>query len=195
MYLPPPITSTPDPSYTLVTPAPPELGVGTPPDNTIPGDDSNIGAISDGTYIIISLGVVVEATPDNNYDLVFYEYNNSGAVYLDWIIIGITNSSTGSEYYEVFNWGNGNADNNSNVGDVAGAEADNQSIALTELHDPDGAGPAPQTGILIDVDSATSAPPPDTYNYVVIISPNGGGSGEPAQVDSVQATEVPIPTP
>lgn len=185
-YSPPGTTSTPDPSYTLVTP-PPDLGVGTAPDN-------NIGAITDGQYIVLGLSVVVGGTPDNNYDLVFYEFDAGGFVYLDWIVIGISNSPTGSDYYEVFNWGNGTPDNNSNVGDVAGTETDNQLVPLTELHDPDGAGPAPQTGVLIDVDSATSAPPPNTYNYVVIISP-AGGSGEPAQVDSVQATEVPIPTP
>ncbi len=203
VYPPPPITSTVDPLYTPA-PVPPELGVGTPPDNTDPYDDSNIGAISDGTYIVINLGVVVETTPDSNYDLAFYEYNNGDAVYLDWIIIGITNDSDatdGIQYYEVFNWGNNGTpapDTNSNVGDVAqttGTEDDNQPIDLTELHDPDGAGSAPQTGFLIDVDNATSNPPADTYNYVVIISPNGGGSGQAAQVDSVQATEVPIPTP
>lgn len=182
------ITSTPDPSYTLVTPPTPQLGIGDPPDN-------NIGNIADGTYVVISLRIVVEPTPDGNYDLAFYEFNNGGVVYFDWIIIGISNDSSGAGYYEVFNWGNGTPDDNSNVGDVAGAEGDNQTVQLSELHDPDGAGSAPQTGILIDVDNATSAPPAATYDYVVIISPNGGASGGPAQVDSVQAVEVPIPPP
>jgi hypothetical protein len=118
---------------------------------------------------------------------------------MDWLIIGISIYADGHEYYEVFNWGNNGVpvpDTNSNVGDVTqatGTEADNQQINLNELHDPDGAGAAPQTGILIDVDNATSNPPPDTYNFVVIISPIGGGSGDAAQVDAVQATEVPIP--
>ena len=188
-YPPPGTTSTPDPTYTLVTP-PPNLGVGTDPDNTI-------GAIPDGQYVVLGLTVIVGATPDNNYDLVFYESDTGGQIAMDWIIIGISIYADGHEYYEVFNWGNGAPDVNSNVGDVAqttGTEDDNQSIPLTELHDPDGAGPAPQTGILIDVDNATSAPPPNTYNYVVIIAPPGG-AGDPAQVDSIQATEVPIPTP
>ncbi|MBL8062418.1 MAG: hypothetical protein JNK32_05325 [Anaerolineales bacterium] len=181
------VTSTPDPSYTLVTPAPADLGVGTPP-------DGNIGNITNGQYVVIGLSIVVGPTPDNNYDLVLYEYDNGGQIALDWIIIGISIYSDGREYYEVFNWGNGTPDTNSNVGDVAGAETDNQSVPLTELHDPDDAGPAPQTGILIDVDNATSAPPAGTYDYIVVISPLGG-SGDPAQVDSIEVTEVPIPTP
>lgn len=197
-----PITSTIDVSVygTPVTPIPSELGVGTAPDNTNPNDDSNIGTIADGTYIVISLSVKVEATPDDNYDLVFYEFNNDGAVYMDRIIIGISDSPTGDIYYEVFNWGNGTADTNSNIGDVAGSETDDQQTALTELYDPDkiatppSDGPAPQTGILIDVDKAPSNPPVDhTYNYVVIISPFGGLLSNPAQVDAVQTVEVPTP--
>jgi hypothetical protein len=190
------------------------LGVGTLPDNTGSGS-GNIGHIADGTYIIISLSVTVSSTPDGNYDLVFYEWNNGGSVYLDLIIIGITNDGTGATYYEVFNWGNGTPDNNSNVGDVAiaeGGEDGDQEIPIsgnseippseTQLYDPDyvpppteSNGPLPQTGILIDVDTAPSNPPPDTYNFVVIISPPTlpGGDGGPAQVDAIQAIEVPIP--
>jgi hypothetical protein len=179
----------------------PDIGVGSPPDNTNPGNNIGIGHISDGTYTVINLQVVVGSTPDNNYDLVVYENNNNGVVYMDWIIIGISMYADGHEYYEVFNWGNNGVlepDTNSNVGDVAqstGTEADNQHINLNELYDPDGAGvgSAPQTGILIDVDNATSNPPPDTYTHVVIISPIGGGSGQVAEVDAVQAVEVPIP--
>jgi len=189
------------------------------PDNTTPGDDSNIGAIPDGTYIVVNLGVTVNATPDNNYDLVFYEYNNNSQVALDWIIIGVSVYSDGHEYYEVFNWSNGTPDLNSNIGDIAqttGTEADNQVIQVSdnsevpvlppenELYDPDynsglpeTNGPLPQTGILIDVDNAAGHPPAGpsgstVYNYVVIISPIGG-SGQNAQIDSIQAVEVPIP--
>lgn len=184
------IVSTVPPSFGAPAPIPTELGVGTLPDN-------NVGPISDGTYLIINLSIVVGSVPDGNYDLAFYEYGNGGVVYLDWIIVGISNDSDGSnglDYYEVFNWGNGAPDNNSNIGDVAGTEADNQAVPLSELHDPDGSGSAPQTGILIDVDNAASDPPANTYNYIVVISPIGG-SGEAAQVDAIQATEVPIPPP
>ncbi|MFN8399684.1 MAG: hypothetical protein U0X74_06705 [Anaerolineales bacterium] len=209
------VISTVDPGYgTPVTPIPSQIGVGELPDNTDPTSIANIGEINTGTYIVINLSVVVGNTPDSNYDLAYYEYNNNGFVNIDWIIIGISNYADGSQYYEIFNWGNGSPDNNSNVGDVAqtsGTELDNQTIPVsgntevpqsqTELYDPDYSpgtpdtnGPLPQTGILIDVDSATSAPPPNTYNYVVIIAPMGDSDGG-AQIDAVQTVEVPIPTP
>ncbi|MBE0682373.1 MAG: hypothetical protein IH589_10700 [Anaerolineales bacterium] len=185
------VTSTPDPSYTLVTPAPADLGVGTPPDD-------NIGNITDGQYVVIGLSIVVGPTPDNNYDLVLYEYNNGGSIYLDWIIVGISNSPTGSEYYEVFNWGNNIPDANTNVDTnelvadpncPSGEECDDREIPESDLY------PNPGAGILIDVDTATSAPPAGTYDYIVVISPNGGPANGDAQVDSIEVTEVPIPTP
>lgn len=209
------VISTVDPGYgPPVTPVPSEIGVGELPNNTNPSSYDSIGEINTGTYIVINLSVVVGNAPDNNYDLAYYEYNNNGFVNIDWIIIGISNYADGSQYYEIFNWGNGSPDNNSNVGDVAqtsGTELDNQSIPVsgntevpqsqTELYDPDYSpgtpgtnGPLPQTGILIDVDSATSAPPPNTYNYVVIIAPMGDSDGG-AQLDAIQTVEVPIPTP
>lgn len=206
------IISTVPATYTQVDPPPSGIGVGTLPNNV------DHGLIFDGTYIVVRLGVIVEATPDENYDLAFYEFNNGGVVYLDWIIIGISNDSSGAGYYEVFNWGNGTPDANSNIGDIAGTEDDNQAIPVAgntetppsenELYDPDYVsgppetnGPLPQTGILIDVDNAPSSPPPDTYNYVVIISPRdddvggAGGSGEPTTIDAIQTVEVPIPPP
>lgn len=190
-----PVVSTPPVGVSQVS-VPSELEVGTGPNNTSTTSDSNIGSIADGNYIVISLGVRVESTPDNNYDLVFYEFNNGGTVYMDWIIVGLSMSSTGSSYYEVFNWGNGSPDLNSNLGDVTtttGTENGDQAIALTEYYDSDGAGSAPQTGVLIDVDTATSNPPPGLYTYVVVISPGGVGGG--AQVDAIQTVEVPTPTP
>ncbi len=203
---PPPIISTLPTSYTPIDTPIPNLGVGDPPDD-------QIGIIPDGQYVVLGLTIVVGSTPDNNYDLVYFERDTgSTTVRLDWIIIGISTYEDGHEYYEVFNWGNGIPDTNSNVGDLAqaaGTEEDNLIIPISgnteippsenELYDPDYVsgptetnGPAPQTGILIDVDNATSAPPANTYNYVVIISPNGPGGD--AQIDAIQATEVPIPT-
>jgi hypothetical protein len=186
---PPPILSTIDPSdYLPVDPTPD--GIGTDPDNLA-------GPIGAGTYVFINIGVTVEDSPDSNYDLVFYEYNYNGvAILLDWIIIGLTDDSDPSDgiqnYYEVFNWGMGGPDTNTNIGDIAGAETDNQEISTNELYDPDGGSSYNQTGILIDVDNATSNPPPNTYN-VVIISPIG--NGDPAQVDAIATVEVPINPP
>lgn len=182
------VVSTPPAGSSQVSP-PTNLGVDELPNDTI-------GEINDGTYVVIALGIRVENTPDNNYDLAVYEWNNGGAVYLDYIIIGISHYSDGREYYEVFNWGeNQDPDLNSNVKDYStdvDGEVDDETVNLADLYDPDGAGPAPQTGILIDVDTADSNPPAGDYEYVVIISPVGG-TGNEAQVDSVQAVEEPIP--
>lgn len=183
--------STPEPSWTQVSPVPPEIGVTPgPPDNNPPGSMTGLAIINQNTYVVINFSVVVEPTPDANYDLVLYEFNNFGYVFLDWVIIGISNDPSGATYYEVFNWGNGIPDANTNIGDVAGSEDDEQQTDLSEFHDPDGGSTNNQTGILIDVDTATSEPPPNTYNYIVVIAPNGGGSNE---VDSIDVTEVPIP--
>jgi len=193
------------PAATFVDPAPTEIGVGTLPDNTGPGG-GGLGYILDGTYIVIKLSITVSSVPDGNYDLVYYEYNfnNTGNIHLDNIIIGISNVPDGSQYYEVFNWGDwngttGNVDTNSNVGDVAqaaGSEVDNANVPTSDLYDPDGsAGAAPQTGILIDVDTAPNGPPPPaTYDYVVIISPSNP-AGDPAGIDAIATVEEPIPTP
>lgn len=208
--------STPPVGVTQDTSPDSNIGVNVPPDNGDPNNSNNVGFVGDGSYIVLSLNITVNPTPDNFYDLVFYEWNNGGSVYMDLIIIGITNDATGSSYYEVFNWGNGSPDMNSNVGDVAvanGGEAGDDIIPVagntevppseTELYDPDydsvngTNGPSPQTGILIDVDNADSNPPPGTYQYVVIISPPEppGGGDNGTQLDAIQATEVPIPTP
>ncbi len=194
-----PITSTPDPTYTILTPPPTAIGVGTNPDGGVGGGGAGaIGLIPDGRYVLLGLNIVVGNAPDGNYDLAFYEFDSGGVVNLDWVIIGISNAVDGNQYYEVFNWGNGIPDTNSNLGDVAGTEADDQPISTSEFYDPDGtAGPAPQTGILIDVDNASSHPPPGTYDTLWIISPPDAAMipAEEAQADAVQTVEVPIPTP
>lgn len=179
------------PVGTFITPAPAQI------DTDVP--DGIITNLPNGNYTVLDFSsnpIYVLPIPDNNYDLVFYENTyagNSNYIHLDNIIIGISEYADGSIYYEVFNWGDGIPDMNTNVGPIAGDEDDNQSIATSDLYDPDDAGPAPSTGILIDVDNASSQPPPNTYNYVVIISPNTGSGA--SQIDAVVVTEVPIPTP
>ncbi|NUQ60288.1 MAG: hypothetical protein HUU12_13090 [Anaerolineales bacterium] len=189
------VVSTIDPSLTQITPAPTQINVGAPPDNTDRFDLSNTYEINSGNYVVLGLNVTVEATPDGNYDLAIYEFLNFNVIYLDWFVVGISNDADGATYYEVFNWGNGAPDNNSNVADLAaGGETDNEAVNPSQLYDADGAGPAPQTGILIDVDDNNSGnPPPGVYGYVVIINPVGGGDA--VQVDAVQTVEVPIPAP
>jgi hypothetical protein len=162
--------------------------------------DGTSAQLPNGGYIVINISgnpILVSLTPDNFYDLVFYESEFApGFVHLDQIIIGISNDN-GLTYYEVFNWGNDVPDTNTNVdtniltpdpGCTLESECDNREIPTTDLH------PSPGTGILIDVDTAPGAPPPNTYDYLVVISPNTG-SGDDSQIDAIVVTEVPLPTP
>jgi hypothetical protein len=106
---------------------------------------------------------------------------------MDSVIVGISQNSSGNPYYEVFNWGDGVADTNTNVDSNLPAippETDNATIATSDLY-----GTAPnQTGITIDVDNASSHPPPGSYPYVVIIAPASppGDGNDGAEVDSVE---------
>jgi hypothetical protein len=130
---------------------------------------------------------VVSGTPDGNYDLIFYEALNPAdgtEILLDNIVIGI--SQDGITYYVVFNWGDDNPDTNTNIDSTLQPEDDNTPIPISDLYEN---GVFPQTGILIDVDTAPAAPPEGTYTYIVILSPP---STDAAQVDSIVVDEVPI---
>lgn len=163
-----------------------------------------------GTYTIVDISgnpVVVSSAPDGNYDLIFYESEiGPGSIYLDHIIIGVSNVTDGS-YYVVFNWGDNDPEDtnqNTNVDTTkldltnpdptcTGADApecDNRVIPATTppLYTDPVSGIS--TGILIDVDAASGAPPANTYNYLVIISP-ASGDLDSAQVDSIVVAEVP----
>jgi hypothetical protein len=191
--------STPPPLYIKVSP-PADLGTSTP--DGIPGN------ILPGTYTIVDISgnpVFVSNAPDGNYDLIFYEADfGLGTIYLDNIIIGISNVTDGS-YYTVFNWGdndlvdtNQNTNVNTTVLDItypdptctgaAAPECDNRGIPGTALYTDSGIS----TGILIDVDTAPSAPPEGTYSYLVIVSPLSGDL-DSVNVDSIVVDEVPIP--
>ena len=188
--------STPPALYIPVTPPPPDIGVGVPPDGTP-------GQITPGTYTIINISgnpIYVSSTSDGNYDLILYEAifpSGGSSIQMDQIIVGISNNIDGS-YYEIFNWGDNIPDTNTNLdttdlppdpsctGPMA-PECDNRIIPTSELA-------TPGSGILIDVDAAHGAPPEGTYNYLVILSPFTIPADN-AQVDAIQVTEVPIPTP
>lgn len=183
--------STLDPNWSPVAP-PPQINLDAP--------DGIAANLPNGSYTVLNISanpVVVLVTPDAFYDLVFYEYNESGTIYMDHIIIGISQHADGSVYYEVFNWGNNVPDTNTSL-DInnlptpgAGCtdgdpECDDRRFAPSELY------PYPGTGVLIDVDTAPSAPPPGTYDYIVIISPISG-IGDPSQIDAIIVTKVPTP--
>jgi hypothetical protein len=172
-----------------VTP-PPQLGINVPPN----GNDG--GGIPVGTYVVIhsNIDIVVNSTPDGKYDLIYYEIPYSGDpthyIQMDNVIVGISQFNDGS-YYEVFNWGDNDPDHNKNTNvdtdklppdsscTSSPPECDNRYIPITSLYG--------STGILIDVDTASGAPPPGIYNYIVIISPV---SSDPANVDSIVVAEI-----
>jgi hypothetical protein len=205
------VSNNPNPPSGMLTNPPAGFNSGAP--------DGNGGSINnnlfDGQYFVINSPVHVAPTPDGHYDMVYYEMANpncGGQVCMDQVIIGITNDATGQTYYEVFNWGDGIPDTNTNVDTtqlgVPTAEDDNQIISTSDLYiDPSQVGlPQPpdlQTGILIDVDTAPSNPPRDpvtgtTYDYVVVVAPpasSPNNAGDDMNLDSVQVTEVASPTP
>lgn len=199
----PPVTSTIDPAMTQLTATPTGLNEDEP--------DGNNASVPDGSYFVIDLGlnpIVVNATPDGSYDLVYYEDENpngSGEIAMDQVILGITNDPSGNTYYQIFNWGDGIPDTNTNVDTtVLGeptAEVDNQVIQTSDLYEDPASAPPPsnsQTGILIDVDQAPSNPPPGNYQYLVIIAPPASAPnnlGDGGQVDSIDVTEVSSPAP
>jgi hypothetical protein len=180
-----PLPCTYDPVSSLLVGAPTSV----PADTNIGAPDGAIGGVPDGYYIILSLSatpIVVNGPSDTNYDFVYYERPAGVGIEMDSVIISI--STDNATYYVVFNWGDGTPDNNSNVGDVAGAENDNQPIDSSQLY-----GTPPQdTGILVDVDNAPSHPPVGTYEYLAIQAPLApvGDGNDGADVDSIQVTEV-----
>lgn len=112
--------------------------------------------------------------PDPGYDLVFYELHNPiGFMRLDWVIIEI--SDDGSNWVEIFNWGDGNPANNAIISGPP-AEPDNYEMPLSVLYN----GNTP--GVAIDADAFAS---PGTYQYIRISSPLGG-ENDGAEVDSIE---------
>jgi hypothetical protein len=173
-----PPTPTPTEPVGIYVPPPIDIGVDTPPDGT-PGE------IASGTYTVIDISntpLYVDGLA--NYDLIFYEsLYDPTTVQMDQIIIAISHNADGSDYYEVFNWGDNIPDTNTNIDPALQPENDNAPIQTSDLYTDPVTGIS--TGILIDVDTAPSAPPEGTYNYLVIICPLNILSPDPAQVDSV----------
>jgi hypothetical protein len=133
---------------------------------------------------ITSSPIIIVGSSETGWDLIYYEaeFNGpgqSGTIFLDNVILGISTFADGHIYYDVFNWGNGAQDLNTNIWNVA--DVDNQQIPLTDLWNYP---VPPSTGIAINADGAPSQPPPDTYNYLVVICPLTGADG--MEVDSIQ---------
>jgi uncharacterized repeat protein (TIGR01451 family) len=167
--------SDPDATNNNSTEAEPDAG--SPDGGILPLPANSVLIIDLGTPIVVS-GVPDPPPPPDTWDLVYYEYDAGGFILLDWIILEIGETQTGPIWYQVFNWGGGGPDTNSNVGGFI--EDDNASIPLASLY-----GSPLQTGIAIDVDALGI--PAGNYQFVRITSPDDSGAGnDGAQVDSLE---------
>lgn len=204
-------TATAVPTYAvaaadIVTPDAGSVNVNAPGDSTYDGKGTNWFSLPDGKSTIIDLGsnpVVVNGPSDTNYDLAYYERpqdSSNSSIAMDAVKIGISHKNDGTEIYQVFNWGDGTPDTNSNLDTsnppptLDASEPDNQVVSTNDLYkDPAASPTAAATGVLIDVDNAPSKPPTGSYQYVVISAPtnppNNGNDG--ADVDAVQTVDVP----
>lgn len=172
----------------VIVPPPPETGIGPP--------DGEIGVVRAGEYTVIDLGstpIIVNGPGDTNYDLVYYEaeYEEGGVpmgyIYMDVVAVGISHYPDGREYYVVFYWDDNNTFNaNTNIGYLP--SSDNLQIPLQDLYPY--TDPPTGTGILIDVDNASSFPPPGSYRYLVIASLKPIGSADTMEVDSVELVDI-----
>jgi hypothetical protein len=124
------------------------------------------------TGIIYDLGA-----PTANGALVYYEAPQVPILFLDVVIISVSNSSSGP-WNNIFFWGDFNPFNNGLIpsgyytdGD---GEADNEPINATDLW-----GTPFQSGIRIPIPGAFTP-----YQYVLISAPSG--CGDPAEVDTIE---------
>jgi hypothetical protein len=173
------------PTIISTTSSEPELG--TP--------DGNWFSIPAGNAILLDMSsnpIIVDATPNPDPDVVFYERENgnSGEILLDLVIIQVGMSAEG-DWFVIFNWGDNVADTNTNVdsyGTDADGEVNNEPIPLgTPLY---GSDPF-ITGISIDVDACV--PTPGIYPWILIAAPYNGG--DPAEVDAIEVLPTLTPTP
>ncbi|HLO33311.1 MAG TPA: hypothetical protein VK249_29455 [Anaerolineales bacterium] len=148
--------------------AEPDIG---PPD----GSWTNV---PQGTSTIIIFDPAIVADGDaGTPDLVYYErLANPTRVDLDSVQVEI--SADGSNWYQVFYWGDGSPDTNTNmdvqnlIGDLCPTEIDNCNIPIARMYN--------STGITIDIDSIV---PSGNYPWMRITSP---ASPDPSEIDAIQ---------
>jgi len=145
--------------------------------------DGNAAEIAEGGYLTFTLPAGSGIRDGAGYDFVFFEYPVSPGIYLDWLVVEI--SDDGVNWYEVLDWGDNITDTNTNVasynynGDTG--EEDNEPINSADLWP---GGLPLNTGVAIDINTPTWDPPPGSqYRYIRFSCPTSGGDG--AQVDSI----------
>jgi hypothetical protein len=169
----PTFTATPIPLPTDATP--PEIG--TTPDGVV----YNIPA--GGT---LTLGINLAANGDPGFDLVYYEFPSGSGIWLDWVIIEI---SDGNNWYTIFNWYDNNADTNSNmnfnilslpVPPPFAEEIDERDILAADLYT---SSSGISTGIAINIDIPGVVP--GTYSYIRFSAPAGDVDGH-MEIDAIE---------
>jgi hypothetical protein len=193
---PTPLPPTPTTPPTLVPPTPttpptPCSMSGCEPDIGTP--DGSYQTFPPGTETVFNLSspIVVDGTPEPEWDLVYFERTMGGYILLDLVVVRIGVSATG-DWYMVFDWGDNIPDTNTNVATyAAGGEVRNEYIPQTDLYGT----PALNTGIAIDVDIPSV--PAGEYSWLSIVAPTPpSGSYPPGDWTEVDAVEVlPTPTP
>lgn len=146
--------------------------------------DGSVADINQGGYLTFTFPAGSGIRDGAGYDFVFFEWPNpdnpiTGGIQLDWIVVEI--SDDGITWNEVFDWGDGAADNNTNVASyAAGGELDNESIPSSALW-PGGLPSGTNTGIAIDI-NIIGPPPGSQYRYVRFSNPY---AGDAAQIDAI----------
>ena len=141
--------------------------------------------IAEGGYLTFTFPVGSGIRDGPGYDFVFFEYPAGSGIHLDWVVVEV--SDDGTIWHEVFNWGGGGLDTNTNIeppyGSDGDGELDNEDIPSGSLW-PRPSGPT-NTGVAIDIDTPTWDPPLGSqYRYVRFSCPTGGG--DEAQVDGIE---------
>jgi len=164
-------TATATPTATSV-PLPPEIGT---------NPDSNIYTLASGGTLTLNITTFVNGdigVPD----LVYYEFDNMGMVYMDWVIIQI---GDGLNWYTVFHWGDEIADMNTNmdfnilppptIPPLSPQEADARAIPLSSFRN--------NSGIEIDLDPFA---PQGTYSWIRITAPMGDADNQ-LEIDAIES--------
>ena len=181
-------TSTPTPSMTptgtaTATPTATQTATQTPV--TVPTDPTpaEIGTTPDGVIYklpagaMLTLGINLVVNGHSGWDLVYYERPAGSGVFLDWVIVEI---SDGNNWYTVFYWGNNIADTNTNMdfnilsNPQIPEEPDQRDIPAAELYN--------STGIAINLDGVV---PPGIYSYIRFTALPGDVDNK-MEIDAIQ---------
>jgi uncharacterized repeat protein (TIGR01451 family) len=146
------------------------------PLNCATNSEPNIGA-ANGIFCVVRLpGLVIDLgskpiVTGAGYDLVYYEIpldSNPSVIHLDEVIVEVATSASGP-WLEVFNWGDGIPDTNTNLSGTQYGANEQDNLAIPSTNPPLWGNTPFITGIAIDVDGRVA---PGVYRWVRIRTPN-----------------------